>query len=367
MRRAALVLLVLLVFGGCGFNPDLSRFPPCDSAGGCRAGSLCLTEEQRCVPECGEDCPAGVDAGPDAGVDAGLDAGVDAGTDAGTTDAGVDAGAEDAGPVLALAAVTLPPAIETKPYAFTFTPTGGVGSYSFTMDGGVPGFSLLVGGELTSAAAPTVGTFPFSITVKDDAQPVRGEVTTGFSLEVRPLLRVANGVLVEGRQGQAYFQQLSATGGQPPYRWVVDGGTPTAGLSLGTDGGVQGSPSAQGVVSFGVSVIDSAVPPQQASRMVTIDTKVLVLLLAIATPAAADGRAGTAYIQPLKAYGGTPPYTWSTPSGSASLPPGVSLTSAGSDWRLSGTPADAGTYNFTVRVADSLLAGQNQALSITIY
>lgn len=363
MRRAA---LVLLVFAGCGFNPDLSRFPPCD-AGRCPLGSSCLTEAQRCVPECGEDCPAGLDAGGDAGLDAGLDAGVDAGPDAGTIDAGPDGGAEDAGPVLALAAVTLPPAIETKPYAFTFTPTGGVGNYSFTMDGGVPGFSLLVGGQLTSPAAPTVGTFPFSITVKDDAQPVRGEVTTGFSLEVRPLLRVANGVLVEGRQGQTYFQQLSATGGQPPYRWVVDGGTPTAGLSLGSDGGVQGSPSAQGVVSFGVSVSDSANPPQQASRVVTIDTKLLDVVLAIATRAAADGRVGAAYSQPLKAYGGTPAYTWSMQSGSASLPPGLALTNAGSDWQLSGTPTDAGTYNFTVRVADSLLAGQNQALSITIY
>ena len=358
MRRAGLVLFVL---GGCGFNPDLSRFLPCDASGRCPTGSLCLTEEQRCVPECGEHC-----APADAGVDAGPDAG-DAGPDAGAIDAGPDGGAEDAGPVLVLAPSALPPAIETKPYGHTFMPSGGVGSYSFTMDGGVPGFSLQVGGQLTSAAATTVGTFPFSITVKDDAQPVRGQVTTGFSLEVRPLLRVANGVLVEGRQGQAYFQQLSATGGQPPYRWVVDGGSPAAGLSLGSDGGVQGSPSAQGVVSFGVSVIDSAVPPQQASRMVTIDTKLLDVVLAIATRAAADGRVGTAYSQPLKAYGGTPAYTWSVQTGSASLPPGLSLTNAGSDWQLSGTPADAGTWNFTVRVADSLLASQTQALSITVY
>ncbi|MDP1825125.1 MAG: Ig domain-containing protein [Archangium sp.] len=364
MRRAALVLLLL---SGCGFNPDLSRFPQCEPGGRCPAGSLCLTEEQRCVPECGESCVGPVDAGVDAGLDAGLDAGADAGTSDAGFDAGVDAGMEDAGPQLALAAVALPAAIETEPYGFTFLPTGGQGSYSFTMDGGVPGFSLLVGGQLTSAAATTVGTFPFTITVKDDAQPVRGQVTTGFSLEVRPLLRIASGVLVEGRQGQAYSQQLSATGGLPPYRWVVDGGTPTAGLSLGADGGVQGSPSATGVVSFGVSVIDAATPPQQASRMVTIDTKLLSVVLAIATRAAADGRVGTAYSQPLKAYGGTPAYTWSIQSGSASLPPGLALTNAGPDWQLSGTPTDAGTWNFTVRVADSLLAGQNQALSITIY
>ena len=197
-------------------------------------------------------------------------------------------------------------------------------------------------------------------------------VTTDFSLEVRPLLRVASSVLVEGRQGQGYFEQLSATGGQPPYRWVVDGGAPPTGLSLGADGGLQGSPSATGVVSFGVWVSDSAAPPQQASRMVTVETKLLNLVLAIATPAgpAADARVGTAYSQPLKAYGGTLPYTWSTPSGTASLPPGVALTSAGSAWTLSGTPTMAGTFNFTVRVVDENVAlpqMQTQALSITVY
>ncbi|MBI4686214.1 MAG: putative Ig domain-containing protein [Nitrospirae bacterium] len=50
----------------------------------------------------------------------------------------------------------------------------------------------------------------------------------------------------------------------------------------------------------------------------------------------------------LEATDGTPTYTWDLASGS--LPPGLSLSSAGA---ISGTPTTDGSYNFTVRVTDS--------------
>ena len=121
------------------------------------------------------------------------------------------------------------------------------------------------------------------------------------------------------------------------------------------------------MVSFGVSVSDSAVPPQRASRMVSVDTKLLDVTLAIATRAAADGRLGTPYNQPLKSYGGSAAFTWTILTGSASLPPGIALTNAGANWQLEGTPTITGTFPFTVKVSDSLLANQQQAMSITIY
>ena len=355
MRRAA--FLLACIASSCGFAPDLSRFEKCGPGGACAAGFLCLTEEQRCVPMCGESCRP-----EDASVDAGArDAGPgDAGAvDAGALDAGSDAGAVDAGPALALAAATLPAAVELNAWAFTFMPSGGVSPYFFSIDGGVPGFALSAGGQLATGAAAAVGTFPFSITVQDNDAP-RGQVTTGYSLEVRPLLRVASAApLVEGRQGQTYSETLWATGGQPPYRWVVDGGTLPQGLSL-VDGGLQGAPGANGVVSFGVSVSDSATPPQAASRTVSIETKALDTLLVIATRGAHDGRVSTPYSQGLKAYGGVPPYTWSISAGT--LPPGVALVGA----LLSGTPTVAGTFNFTARCADTL-GNQTQALSIVVY
>jgi hypothetical protein len=55
----------------------------------------------------------------------------------------------------------------------------------------------------------------------------------------------------------------------------------------------------------------------------------------------------TSYSQAITAVGGTPPYTYYLASGS--LPPGLGLSTTGV---LSGTPTQAGTFNFTVAAVD---------------
>ena len=61
------------------------------------------------------------------------------------------------------------------------------------------------------------------------------------------------------------------------------------------------------------------------------------------------GTVGAAYLQTFQAAGNsTPPYTWSVFSGS--LPSGLTLAPSGT---LAGIPTSAGTFDFTVRVADS--------------
>src|SRR5256885_922687 len=58
------------------------------------------------------------------------------------------------------------------------------------------------------------------------------------------------------------------------------------------------------------------------------------------------GTLGSTYLQTFQATGNsTAPYTWSVFSGS--LPPGLALSPTGT---LSGTPTQAGTFQFTVRV-----------------
>ena len=76
---------------------------------------------------------------------------------------------------------------------------------------------------------------------------------------------------------------------------------------------------------------------------------VSIVPVAITTTSLNSGGVGVAYSATLAASGGITPYTWSIISGS--LPGGLVLN-AGSG-TISGTPTAVGTFNFTVRVADS--------------
>ncbi|MDP4625672.1 MAG: lamin tail domain-containing protein [Akkermansiaceae bacterium] len=72
------------------------------------------------------------------------------------------------------------------------------------------------------------------------------------------------------------------------------------------------------------------------------------------------GTVGSAYSFTFVGVGGTPGYTWSLASGT--LPTGISLTSG----QLTGTPTALGTFNFTIRLTDSLAATTTQAFSLII-
>jgi hypothetical protein len=70
--------------------------------------------------------------------------------------------------------------------------------------------------------------------------------------------------------------------------------------------------------------------------------------LSITTTTLANATSGSAYSTTLSATGGQSPYKWSLASGT--LPTGITLSNAGV---LAGTPAQSGTFNFTVSSADS--------------
>jgi len=74
-----------------------------------------------------------------------------------------------------------------------------------------------------------------------------------------------------------------------------------------------------------------------------------------------SGTVNISYSQTLAATGGVAPYTWNVDQGS--LPTGLSLTLGG---LLSGTPSAAGTFNFTLKVTDSIHATAVKSLSITV-
>jgi uncharacterized protein (TIGR03437 family) len=75
----------------------------------------------------------------------------------------------------------------------------------------------------------------------------------------------------------------------------------------------------------------------------------------------ASGTVSAPYSQTLSATGGTPPYSWSVLGGG--LPKGLSLSSAGI---LSGTPKQAGAFEFTIEVTDNAGLTATSVFALTI-
>ena len=144
----------------------------------------------------------------------------------------------------------------------------------------------------------------------------------------------------------AYAGSLNATGGSSPYTWTITSGTLPPGLNLNaTTGAITGTPTAQNVFNFAVSVSDSSNPKGSTSASLSITIN---LALALSPGALPPATVGTPYNQAINTVGGIPPYTFSLTGGA--LPAGLSLNpTAGA---ISGTPTGTGS-SFTITVADS--------------
>jgi len=158
-------------------------------------------------------------------------------------------------------------------------------------------------------------------------------------------LSIVTSSLPGANTGVAYSQTLVASGGQTPYTWSLNSGSLPAGLSLASGGVISGTPTGTGTSNFTVKVTDSL--SSTATKALSIG--VTVLPVQITTPFLRNGWNGIHYSQKPQITGGLAPFTWSLLSGT--LPTGTTLnTSTG---EVSGSPSSNGTYNFTLRVADS--------------
>lgn len=83
---------------------------------------------------------------------------------------------------------------------------------------------------------------------------------------ILPLTISTTSPLPPAVSGQAYSQNISATGGTPPYTYSVTGGALPTGISLAPNGAMSGSTSLCGRYSFTVQVLDSSLPVQLDNR-----------------------------------------------------------------------------------------------------
>ncbi|RMF97489.1 MAG: hypothetical protein D6727_05475 [Gammaproteobacteria bacterium] len=168
--------------------------------------------------------------------------------------------------------------------------------------------------------------------------------------------------LPDGVTGSSYpAQQLTATGGTPPYSWQLFGGSLPPGLSMDSSGLISGTPTdATGSpYSFTVEVTDANLNATTAAFEIAVVDPLLVDPVVLP-----DGETGSAYpATQLTASGGAGPYAWQIIGGA--LPPGLSMDSAG---LISGTPTDSSgsPYSFTVEVTDAGSRTASTMLAITV-
>nr|WP_311719288.1 putative Ig domain-containing protein [Edaphobacter lichenicola] len=249
-------------------------------------------------------------------------------------------------------------ATSTQPYSTTLSATGGTAPYTWSVTGLPAGLSLGSNGVIAGTPTAT-GNFSISVTVTDSQSPAKTASATIPLAVTAPIapLSITSTAFAGATSNQPYSTTLSATGGTAPYTWSVTG--LPAGLSLGSNGVIAGTPTATGTFSLTTTVTDSESPTKTASA--TISLLVAVPPLTITSSTLPSGTDGTTYSGTLQASGGTPAYTWSI---SGSLPSGLTL--AATTGVISGTPSVTGTTSFTATVSDNGSPVQSKSVTVSI-
>jgi IPT/TIG domain/Putative Ig domain len=265
---------------------------------------------------------------------------------------------------------SLPDAAVQQNYAAQLTAIGVSAPFTWSLASGTlpPGVSLSDSTGVLSGSPLTAGEFNFSVRVTIDTTPPISALSRPLKIVVKKAgattkLTVVTTSLASGSDKASYAETLIATGGITPYTWNLASGALPPGVALSSSAGtLTGSPTSSGSFSFSVGVRDSSHPSGYATQALSISIGSTVSPLGIITTSLPSGTVQSTYGTALIASGGTAPYSWSLASGS--LPPGLALSS--STGALSGTPTAAGTFSFTVGVADSSSQHATRVLSVSV-
>jgi hypothetical protein len=242
---------------------------------------------------------------------------------------------------------SIPDAIAGTPYGpVGFGVAGATGATTWAVAAGaLPAGILLDPGTGVLSGTPTVvGTFPFTVTATDSLG-CKGSVAVSLVVSC-PVIAVNPPSLANGTAGVAYGPvALTQAGGLGAVTWAVTAGALPAGMSLGADGVLSGTPTVTGTFPFTATATDANGCTGSRAYTLTIDCPVIAL-----SPASlANGTAGVAYGPvALTQVGGVGAVTFAVTAGA--LPDGLDLSAAGV---LSGTPTVVGTFGFTVTATDA--------------
>jgi hypothetical protein len=165
--------------------------------------------------------------------------------------------------VLTILTSSLPQGGVGANYSQTLVATAGSPPYTWSLASGSLPAGLSVNGAtgIISGVPTTASTNNFTVKITDSATPTPNTATAALSIVIQPPLTLTTTSLPSGSKGTAYAQQLQASGGLPPYTFVLSSGTLPAGLTINESpaytGVIAGVPTATGTSNSTISIKDS--------------------------------------------------------------------------------------------------------------
>jgi hypothetical protein len=162
-------------------------------------------------------------------------------------------------PIITVNPATLPNGAVGTAYSQTVSASGGTSPYVFSLSSGtLPSGLSLNGATGAITGTPTAaGTSTFTITATD-ASGCSGSRLYQISIASTgcPVILLSPATLPPGTVLFPYAQQITASGGAPPYTFVIAGGTLPPGLFLSSSGLISGAPQQPGLFNVTIRATD---------------------------------------------------------------------------------------------------------------